>query len=169
MTKYFNDKKVPIPEKGIRIYPNGYVYYLLSSTYSKEKKRCDEKRTVIGKTKDNKEMIPNENYFAYFEPNDILEEPPKIDSYIHIGQYIACKEVLKSVGAFDALYDTFESSFADKLIALSLNILSCENSVSQNYDGWAFSNYSGLDTSLSSGNISEIYSIMSEVLDSYEA
>ena len=67
-------------------------------------------------------------------------------------------QLFHAVSNSPLLYDTFESSLADKLIALSLNILSCENSVSQNYDGWAFSNYSGLDTSLSSGNISEIYS-----------
>ena len=168
MVKYFKDNKVSIPSKDIRIYSNGYIYYLVSSTYSKTGKRCDEKRIIIGKKCNDKEMIPNENYYICFKPNDILVEPPKIDSYLHFGQYIACKEVLKLLGAYDALSKSFDDKFVDKLIALSLSMFSCENCVSQNYDGWAFSNYSGLTTSLSSGNISEIYkSITPEKVESF--
>lgn len=157
MVKYFKDKIVGIPKENTRIYPSGYVYYLVSSTYSKSNKRCDEVRVVIGKTWDNKTMMPNENYYVYFESDDVLNEPSKIDSYLHIGQYIACKKVLSNIGAYSALYETFDKQIADKIVALSLSMFSCSSSVSQNYDGWAFSNYSGLSSSLSSGNISELY------------
>lgn len=168
MARYFRDKEVSIPNKNTRIYSNGYVYYMTNSTYSKSGARCVEERVCIGKVTSSKMMMPNETYYFYFNKDALLQLPPKIDTYLHAGQYIAMNKVISSIGAYDALLKHFGSERTEKIIALALHINSNENCVGQDYDGWAFSNYSGLDISLSSGNISEIYKdILPEDVDSF--
>jgi len=157
MSNYYKNEIVEIPKDKIRITSNNYVYYLIESVYSKIGKRCNEKREVIGKRCSEGKMIPNKNYYLYFEKNKHLNEPPKIDNYLHFGQYVALKKSFEYVGALNSLIETFGEELSKKIFAISMHMLSNETIVGQDYDGWAFSNYSGLSISLSSGNITDIY------------
>lgn len=149
---------VEIPKaKEIVIDKKGYVYYIIEYKYNPKTKHTDDIRKSIGKICESNSdfMYPNKNYLELFHI-DILEEPSTIDSYLHYGAYLAIKQVSKTFGVLNSLKRSFPKLY-EKIFALALFAIDSEDSTAQHYEKWGFSNYSGLDSCLSSGNISEIY------------
>ena len=161
--------RVEIPDKKeIVIDKKGYVYLILGYEYNPKTKHTDDKRKSIGKVcEDNKNlMYPNKNYSEFFEVK-ALEEPSSIDTYLHFGSYLAMKKISKTFGLLDALKRSFPKLY-EKIFALALFAIDSEDSTAQHYEKWGFSNYAGLETCLSSGNISEIYRKIGEERESRE-
>ena len=153
-----NKKPVKIPQEiKTVIDKRGYVYCINGYNYNAEKKHTDDSRKAIGKVleTDNTLMYPNKNYIEMFK-KDTIEEPSSVDSYLHYGQYLAIKKAADHFGLFTCLEKAFPKLFK-KIFALALFAIDAEDSTAQHYDKWGFSNYAGLDSCLSSGNISEIY------------
>lgn len=162
---YNKDLMVAVPNctNNIIILNYKYVYYFTESHYDSNSKHTKDDRVSIGKLvdKDDKtKMYPNEKYYKIFgtnkEEKERLVEPGKKDTYLHFGAYIALTEAFSHYGAMEALKYSFPKTY-DKIIALALCSIDSENSTAQHYDKWSFSNYSGIDYSLSSGQISELY------------
>lgn len=150
--------RVEIPhKKEIVIDKKGYVYFIIGYEYNPKTQHTDDKRKSIGKVcEDDKNfMYPNKNYSEFFNETP-LEEPPSIDTYLHFGSYLAIKKASKTYGLLDCLKTSFPKLY-EKILALALFAIDSEDSTAQHYEKWGFSNYAGLDSCLSSGNISEIF------------
>lgn len=137
---------------------NGYVYFVKKFTRNKAKKHTDDDRICVGKLADDKtKMYPNLKYFELKkEEEKSFEIPGKIDSYLHVGPYFAFLKISQNYSIYDTLEKVFGAD-SNKIFALSLFSIVEENLVSQHYDRYAFSNYTGLSSSMSTGNISELY------------
>ena len=161
--------RVEIPnKKEIVVDKKGYVYLILGYEYNPKTKHTDDKRKSIGKVcDDNKNyMYPNKNFGEFFD-SQILEEPSGIDAYLHFGAYLAIKKVSKTFGLLESLKRSFPKIY-DKILALALFAIDSEDSTAQHYEKWGFSNYAGLETCLTSGNISDIYRKIGEDRESRE-
>lgn len=153
-----NKKPVKIPQNVKTIIDKrGYVYCIDGYNYNPTKKHTDDNRKAIGKVleTDNTLMYPNKNYAEIFK-EETIEEPTSIDNYLHYGQYLAIRKAADHFGLFTCLEKAFPKLFK-KIFALALFAIDSEDSTAQHYDKWGFSNYAGLSSCLSSGNISEIY------------
>ncbi len=161
--------RVEIPhKKEIVIDKKGYVYLIIKYEYNPKTQHTDDKRKSIGKVceDDKKYMYPNKNYSEFFK-DEILEEPSSIDTYLHFGAYLAIKQASKTFGLFDSLKRSFPKLY-EKIFALALFAIDSEDSTAQHYEKWGFSNYAGLNSNLTSGNISEIYREIGENRESRE-
>ena len=82
------DVVVQRPE-GTKIYRQRncvYVYHVTGSEYKKDKKYVVEKRVCIGKMIDDENMIPNDNFYQYYEIEGGNEEkPPRFSDAIQVG------------------------------------------------------------------------------------
>ena len=82
------DVRVLRPE-GTKIYRQRnceYVYYVIGSEYKKDKQYVIEKRVCIGKMVDEENMIPNDNFYQYFEIEGGNEEdPPRFSDALQVG------------------------------------------------------------------------------------
>ena len=160
MKKRENPVELP-DKKHLKILKNGYVYYFTMNKRNNDKKRPEDDRQIIGKLSEDKtKLIPNKNYFKLFNCKE-LEEPPKIDTTLSIGQYLA---IQKTSSIYD-LYKSLEKNFPkqyEKIFAYALFMLDAGDSISQHYSKWAFKNYAGLDYSISSSMCSELFENISE-------
>ena len=81
------DVRVLRPE-GTKIYRQRnceYVYYVIGSEYKKDKQYVIEKRVCIGKMVDEENMIPNDNFYQYFEIEGGNEEdPPRFSDALQV-------------------------------------------------------------------------------------
>ena len=157
---YYKNNIIDISNlKNIKIYNNGYVYHFTRVWWNKETNHSDDDRISIGKLVDNNDktkMYPNESFFIRFPDYVLLEEPGKIDSYLHSGAYIALEKSANEYNLIELLKKNFPK-YHKKILALAISYIDNEDSTSQHYEKWAFSNYSGLDTSLTPSMINEIY------------
>lgn len=158
--------------KNIKVYNNGYVYYWSKVWWDPATKHSQDDRTIIGKLvsmDDKTKIYPNENYYNFF-PNtkvETLEEPKKIDTYLHAGAYLCLLESSKKYGLFEALIKNFPKNYK-KILALAVSYIDSEDSTSQHYDKWSFSNYSGLTSSMTPSMITELYqSINQDSIDDF--
>lgn len=170
---YKKDKIINISSlKNIKIYKNGYVYYWSKVWWDSETKHSQDDRAIIGKLvsmDDKTKIYPNENYFNFFpeEKNEIIEEPKKVDTYLHAGAYLCLLESSKKYGVYESLVKNFPKTYK-KILALATSYIDSEDSTSQHYEKWAFSNYSGLDTSMTPSVITELYqSINKDSIDEF--
>ena len=154
-------KKVKIEDqKSYVIDKHGYVYKIKKYKYNPETKHTDDSRICVGKIVDNKnqEFYPNDKYLQDNQKNvQCEEEIPSIDTYLHVGQYLALQESAKHFGLYEALKKAFPK-LCSKILALAYFSIDSEDSTAQHYSKWGFSNFSGIEANFSSGNISEIFS-----------
>lgn len=149
-----NPIKLPNDNR-FKSFANGYVYFKGKTIWDKEKKRSFDDRRCVGKLcKDKKGYFqPNEIYYSLFPESTILEEPGELDSYLHVGAYLALREAAIKCGALESLKRAFPNSW-DTILAYSIFRVDTEKSRSQRYEKWGFSNYSGLDHSISTEDAS---------------
>ena len=171
----------------VHILKNGYVYWENDGKWDPVKKRTIDSRVSIGKlvpdTRD--QLYPNKKYFELFDKNGqrrpvqalsdekeneahqtyvdatdarkiAAEEPGKLSGILSFGVYYALNAAAEKVGCLSALKEAFPRHW-DRILALSIHCIDAENAVSQDYEYWAFDNYSGLGKSLSSSEISSLY------------
>ncbi len=170
---YKKDKIIDISElSNIKVYNTGYVYYWSKVWWDPATKHSQDDRIIIGKLvsmDDKTKIYPNENYYKFFPNNkvEIIEEPQKLDTYLHAGAYLCLLESAKKYGLYDSLIKNFPKIYK-KILALAISYIDSEDSTSQHYDKWAFSNYSGLTTSMTPSMITELYqSINQESIDDF--
>ena len=147
--------KVKIPTKKGIIIVGQYVYFYTKTFWNKETKHTDDNRVTIGRKSDEEGyMYPNDRFFEFFD--DALDEAPIVDDYLKVGPYLATKAVSDKIGLTIALDKSFPD-LSDNIIALSAFAITMGDLTAQHYDNFAFSYFSGLSTSLSSGTISKLY------------
>lgn len=156
-----NTVKIPL-DKNVVIDKRGYVYYITGYKYNEKTKHTDDTRKAIGKVceSDKTSMYANKNFNTYFKETT-MQEPSNIDSYLHYGQYLAFKKVGEHFGLIQCLQNSFPTLYK-KIFALALFAIDSEDSTAQHYDKRGFSNYAGINTCLTSGNISDIYRTIGE-------
>lgn len=158
---YKKDIKVDISKhiKNLIILPSGYVYYFTKSKYDPNLKYTVDDRIAIGKLVNPNEktlMYPNNNYYKFFPENSALADPGKKDTELHIGAYFVLIASAKKSGCLEALKRVFPKDYK-KILALAIFSIECQDSTIQHFDKWSFSNYSGIDCSLSLEQVSELY------------
>lgn len=153
-------KPIEIPKgKEYKSFKNGYVYYKKNVYWDDEKKHSADDRKCIGKIcKDNPEyFLPNSIYYSLFPDAPLLKEPGELDDYLHFGAYLALRESVKKCGALKALKEAFPDDWK-KILAFSIFMVDTENSRSQKYERWGFSNYSGLNNIITNKDASRLFS-----------
>jgi len=102
--------EVKIPKDSI-VKINGYLYLTTSTVYNPKTKNSLNKRVIIGKILNEKEgtMLANSNFFKYFsngeKPNEIL--PQDYSLCLSIGTYSAIKKIIKDMGIYELMQDSF--------------------------------------------------------------
>ena len=126
---------------------NGYVYYNLTSEWvngksNPEKKHATHKKQLIGKSvlgngdwKQDRRMIPNDNYFQLFEKDKLPERPAKADN-ISVGVYAAVQKLAGSSGLSSILADIFGEEDAQLILDLAMYMIMQESAVFQHYPHW---------------------------------
>lgn len=157
-----NKITVELPDKkNLKILKNGYVYYFTENVWDKAEKAPKDNRVAIGKlSEDKKSLIPNKKYYEIFKEVK-LKELPKIDDTLSVGQYIALKKASEKFGVFGGLQKNFPKIY-DKILAFVTYMIDQDNSIGQHYDKWSFRNYAGINYSLSSSQISDLYNDIDE-------
>lgn len=156
-------KPIAIPDDTrFKTFRTGYVYYKGKTTWDSKKHHSVDDRICVGRiAKDRKGFfLPNRNYFELFPEAPVLSEPDEIDDYLHFGSYLALRESASKCGALKALKESFPDTW-DRILAYSVFMIETENSRSQKYAKWGFSNYSGLDHVMTSEGVSRLFSSIS--------
>ncbi len=158
------------------ILSNGYVYWITKSWWDKSKQRTLDDRVLIGKIcEDNKTLMhPNKKYESIFGPIDpvvnhirnkirgIEDNNPGLFHFsLSYGLYVITKEVSRKIGLTDALMRSFPELYK-KIFALNLHAISNKSSTAQEFSGWAFHNYCGLNQIMDSSQISKLYKDIGE-------
>lgn len=162
-----NTNPVPIPKTGgkVRIYSNGYVYWITSSKWDNEKKQTIDDRKSIGHIDKSHPgmMFPGSNYFRLgldkqIEKSDeiVLQPPGKFSKTLNFGQYVAMTKALDQIGCLDVLKKIQPRDWK-AILALCIHAVDAENSVAQDFPNWAFHNYCGLDKPMTDSEISRLY------------
>lgn len=155
-------KPVNLPDKkNLKILKNGYVYFFTKSNWDNSLKMPKDDRVCIGKlSEDSTKLIPNKKYFEIFQVKEI-EEPDKLDTQLSVGSYLAFRRASEYFGLYDCLKKNFPKIY-EKIFAYALYMAESNDSKGQHYEKRAFKNFSGLDSSLTSSQISELYSSIDE-------
>ena len=137
-------------------------------------------------------LYPNKNYFKFFDINGNLKEEIEektndafqtmkkktenineesrdyglqtIGQFAHeisYGVHLALFRCAQDIGCIDALKKSFPFLWR-KIFALSNFFIDDQNSVAQDFEGWGFFNFSGLNRVLKSSEITPIYKEISE-------
>lgn len=151
---------------------NGYLYWVTNSHWDSVKRKTVDTRIAIGKRADESgKMFPNKNYEKIFGPIDPqvaeiqdilkLQEPGNFDSNMAYAPFAIMEASFEKVGGLNALKRSFPTLW-QKMFAIALHAVVSEDSTAQSYTGWSFDNYSGIKKSLSSSEISKIYTEVAE-------
>lgn len=159
---------VPIPKTGgkVKIYPNGYVYWITSSKWDNSKRQTvDDRRSIGHIDKDHDGMMfPGSNYFrlgldkenGIISEDSALQPPGKFSRTLNFGQYQAMYTAMERIGCLDVLKKVQPGNWK-QILALCIHAADAENSVAQDFPNWAFHNYCGIDKPLSDTEISRLY------------
>lgn len=184
-------KTVPLPKVGrCHILKNGYVYWEDDGKWNSEKKRTIDHRVSIGKLVEGSRdrLYPNKKYFELFDEegrpkpkstnalvpvkqeNDDdkksskagskLPDPGIFSTVLTFGPWYVLTQAAEKIGCLPALKDVFPLQWK-RIFALAIHSIVAEDSVAQDYSIWAFDNYTGLSKNLSSGEISDLYTAIS--------
>lgn len=151
------EKKVPLPQRGIIKYKNKdtiYAYYI-TRIYRNEKGKPTNDRVSIGKIDDETGMlIPNRNYYEIYAKDGQFKQP-EIDSIKSCGVTFTIDGLLNQLGLIEIMKKKFPK-YADKIIALAEYML-CEGNVMSYYEDWYDEIYPHGNIKLSSSHISRIF------------
>lgn len=159
---------VEIPKEGgtPRYYPNGYVYWITSSSWDSGKKRTVDDRTCIGKKVDDKPgwLYPNKRFFEMFgsmtesqKGKVAISQRGYFSVLLNYGVYYGLCLAAEKCGLTGALQSVYGSDNYKKIFALAMHAIDAQNSIAQDFHDWCFHNYCGLLRPLQSSEISTFY------------
>jgi hypothetical protein len=121
-------KTVKLPEKGLIVRRSGpYKYvYKVTRTYRNELGKPTNERKLIGRLADNGQLIPNRNYYDYFEADTSTKEQTSIrlESVKSIGASFVVGRILRGLGVDGILKDVFGEEKA-KIILTTAIYMGC--------------------------------------------
>ena len=173
---YFgNTVLVPIPKESdvgkVVVASTGYVYLQTGYEWDPVKKQPHYKRKTIGKKHPDypELMYYSPDYEKFFGPVDRevaelklrygtreLKAAGKYNFSISYGPYAIIKAAAEKAGCLDPLRRAFPSDWR-MILALCVHAIAEENTTSQAFPGWCFSNYCGLDRVPADTEISQLY------------
>ena len=117
-----------------------YIHYQYDTSYNKEKKYAEPKRTTIGKAceDDPTLMYPNANYYKFFP----AEELPSDESYnrsgcLKVGTHIVIDKLMKDCGLKKMIQNSISDKYDLFLDLVAYSIIS-ENNAAQYYPDYAY-------------------------------
>jgi transposase len=113
-----------------------YVYKVLR-TYRNEKGQPTNDRKIIGKLNDAGQLIPNENYFSFFDlsqaqPLTQVEYPNSVRS---IGASYLVNQLLHRVEVDRILYDVFDDTIAEMVLTIA-TYMACRGNIFEFIQDW---------------------------------
>lgn len=152
-------KPIRIPDDSrFKSYSSGYLYFKGKTGWNKEKKHSTDDRRCVGRLCKDKPgyFLPNSIYHSLFPETALLEEPGEIDTYLRFGAYLALRESASRCGALSALKLAFPEEW-ERILAYAVFMNDCQDSRSQHYAKWGFSNYSGISEIIRSDDASRLF------------
>lgn len=159
---------VEIPKEGgsVRYYPNGYVYWITTSSWDPEKRRTIDDRTCIGKKVADKPgwLYPNKRFFELFgsvaesqKGKTTVSQRGYFSVILNYGVYYALNRTAEKCGLTNALQSVFSADDCTKIFALAMHAIDAQNSIAQDFPDWCFNNYCGIKRPLHNSEISTFY------------
>ena len=177
---YGNTKLVPIPEsseKGkVIVAKTGYVYLQVGYTWDSQKRQPIYKRRTIGKQakKEPDKMYFSKDYEEIFGTVDVevellrkkygnreLRLAGKLNLSLSFGPFAAVEAACQKAGCLTPLKRVFNSQWK-LILALCVHAIVDENTTSQAFPGWCFTNYCGLSRVIADSEISKLYRELSD-------
>ena len=177
---YMNTKLVPIPkdsDKGkIIVASTGYIYLQVGYQWDPEKRQPKYKRKTIGKTAnpDSGMMYYSSEYEQIFGVVDKevmelkkkygvreLRLAGKYNFCISYGPFAAVQAACEKAGCLEPLQRVFSGQWR-LILGLCVHAIANENTTSQGFTGWCFSNYCGMNRVVADTEISQLYRWISE-------
>lgn len=153
-------KSVPIPPvKGIKRCAGKYVYYAYKTWWNSDIHSARDARKAIGKLDPEKEgyMFPNEAFYEFFPEAKELPLPSERSDTLNFGSWSVLKQTAENTGCLKVLEDYFPDQW-QQILTLAVYAICEESMTAQGFEGWYFHNYTDLDSPLSTGQISRLYS-----------
>lgn len=131
-----------IRPEGTKIYRQRdckYVYYVTGSEYKKDKQYVVEKRVCIGKMVDDENMIPNDNFYQYFEiEGGNEEEPPCFSDALQVGAPALISKIMDDLKISELLESIHGKEDADLIKDLISYAIARGTSTMQHYADFAW-------------------------------
>ena len=172
---YGNTKLVPIPDdsdKGkVVVASTGYVYLQVGYQWDPKKRQPKYERKTIGKVDEN---CPDMMYFSPEYENIFgevdkeveelkkkygareLKQAGKFNFCISYGPYAGVQSACMKAGCLEPLQRAFPTQWR-LILALCVHAIVEENTTSQAFTGWCFSNYCGMNRVVADSEISQLY------------
>ena len=172
---YGNTKLIPIPKTSTKgkvvVASTGYVYLQIGYHWDSEKRQPKYERKTIGKVDKvhTDLMYYSQEYENVFGVVDIeveelrkkygsreLKLAGKFNFCISYGPYAGVQAACKKAGCLEPLQRTFPAQWK-LILALCVHAIAEENTTSQAFPGWCFSNYCGMNRVVADSEISQLY------------
>ena len=154
------DVVVQRPE-GTKIYRQRncvYVYHVTGSEYKKDKKYVVEKRVCIGKMIDDENMIPNDNFYQYYEIEGGNEEkPPRFSDAIQVGAASLIFKVMEDLKISELLEMIHGKEDADLIKDIISYMIIRETSTMQHYSDFVWNHLINAEKQWDDCKISEFF------------
>lgn len=116
-----------------------YVYYVTGSEYKKDKQYVVEKRVCIGKMVDDENMIPNDNFYQYFEiEGGNEEEPLRFSDALQVGAPALISKIMDDLKISELLESIHGKEDADLIKDLISYVIVRGTSTMQHYADFAW-------------------------------
>ncbi|HHX49249.1 MAG TPA: transposase, partial [Clostridiales bacterium] len=141
----YKNMRVELPKKIKVLRRNGheYVWHIESSEYQKDKQYNIDKRVMIGKIdpKDKTKLIPNANYFKYYQSLDIeyVEPTNAFSDTVSIGAFIVLNKIIQDFNLDNILQNIFPTK-SELMMSLINYYIDAGSTVHQQLEKWAFNN-----------------------------
>ncbi len=150
--------RVPIPNKGVIFRTpnkNGVKYaYFATEIYRDKNGKPTNKRVSIGKVDDETNtLIPNDNYFKYFEDNRINYLPKNVKNF---GATFLVATIFDKLELTRILKDSFGEELAKKIEIISTYMLMCGSTMFY-IDDFIYDNYIRYEEKITSSQTSKVF------------
>jgi len=139
---------VPLPTSGIIIRRNGkyqYVFKVLR-TFRNDKGQPTNTRVSIGRLDaDGTKLIPNNNYFEYYEPGESLSYASDYESVISLGAAFVVDHILTKLGVTRFLDEALGRRRTQSVITAATYMV-CEGNVFDHITDWCENSLIGRST-----------------------
>lgn len=116
-----------------------YVYHVTGSEYKKDKKYVVEKRVCIGKMADEENMIPNDNFYQYYETEGgNEEEAPRFSDALQVGAPALLFKIMEELKISDLLESIHGEEDANLIKDLISYMIIRETSTMQHYSDFVW-------------------------------